>query len=198
MSVFNPCELVKEIHTYLAGRDDSALSPFLADWPAEPFKTRTANLSTLPVVTCLPQLAAGAQAETAALIHSLTASTEHLFWGQTYIAEDFGADFLLNYGWTELIGLRGPIASRNIACGFLLLGPDTLYPRHSHAAEEVYVPLSAPTFWVQGDNEWVSRPSGVPIYHRPWLSHGMRTESTSLLALYLWRGGDLAQKSHIE
>ncbi|MBW2249580.1 MAG: hypothetical protein JRF60_02855 [Deltaproteobacteria bacterium] len=105
---------------------------------------------------------------------------------------------LKKYGWTELIGLRGPIDSKNIACGFLLLGPDIEYPKHSHEADEIYIPLSSETLWMQGDDPWVSRPGGIPIYHRSWLTHGMRTESTPLLAVYLWRGGNLAQKSHID
>ena len=32
--------------------------------------------------------------------------------------------------------------STTIAAGFLLLGPHTHYPRHSHAAEELYIPLA--------------------------------------------------------
>ncbi|MBW2562593.1 MAG: transcriptional regulator, partial [Deltaproteobacteria bacterium] len=68
----------------------------------------------------------------------------------------------------------------------------------SHEADEIYIPLSSETLWMQGDDPWVSRPGGIPIYHRSWLTHGMRTESTPLLAVYLWRGGNLAQKSHID
>jgi len=60
------------------------------------------------------------------------------------------------------------------------------------------VPLSEPTYWIKGESDWLLRPCGVPIYHRSELVHGMRTESTPLLALYLWRGGDLTQKSQIE
>jgi hypothetical protein len=105
---------------------------------------------------------------------------------------------LEKYGWAELIGLRGPVPSTEIACGFLLLGPHIEYPEHSHEAEEVNIPLNAPTFWMRGHDEWVSRPAGVPLYHESWLVHAMRTEATPLLALYLWRRGDLTQKSRID
>jgi len=190
--------LADTVLAFLSDLDQVPLAPFLAHWPSQPYSTRAIAPSSLPVVVCLPMLAAAADKKTAVVIKTLAAEAKHLFWGQTYTQADFGCDFLQNYGWTELIGLRGPIASRVLACGFLLLGPDTHYPRHSHAAEEIYVPLSEPTFWTQGEDDWIARPCGEPIYHRSGLAHGMRTESTPLLALYLWHGGDLVQKSHIE
>lgn len=198
MSVSKTIELVNIIYDYLIGIDEIYLSPFLADWPSKPFNTRTVSQSTLPVLSYLPELVADANAKTERMVKMLEASEEHLSWRQTYSTQDFGAVFLKKYGWTELIGLRGPIDSKDIACGFLLLGPDIEYPMHSHESTEVYVPLSSQALWVQGNDPWVFRPSGVPIYHRSWLTHGIRTESTPLLALYLWRGGDLTQKSHID
>jgi hypothetical protein len=191
-------ELVYVIYDYLIGIDNICLAPFLAGWPSEPFKTRTVPQNTLPVLSYLPEVVAETNVETERIIKMLKISAKHLRWGQTYTAVDFGPTFLEKYGWAELIGLRGPIDSKNIACGFLLLGPDIEYPKHSHEADEVYVPLTSQTLWVQGFDDWVSRPSGVPIYHGSLLTHGMRTESTPLLALYLWRGGNLTQKSNID
>lgn len=139
--------------------------------------------------------AAGKKAE---IIADMLASLAyHLAWGQTYSAEDFGAGFLKKYGWTELIGLRGPIASNRIACGFLLLGPQIEYPLHRHEAKEVYVPLTGQTLWRRSNQDWAYHEPGQPIYHDSWVPHAMRTKAVSLLALYLWRGGDLVQKSHI-
>jgi hypothetical protein len=191
-------KLVNKIYDYLIDLNENGLFPFLSDWPGKPFETRTVLPGTLPVVSFLPELAVHADEKAKTMVTMLENSAEHLFWGQTYSPKDFGATFLKKYGWTELIGLRGPIKSKDIACGFLLLGPEIEYPMHSHEAEEVYIPLSSPALWIQGHGHWVSRPSGVPIYHRSWLTHGIRTESMPLLALYLWRGGDLAQKSHID
>ncbi|MCB9079609.1 MAG: transcriptional regulator [Anaerolineaceae bacterium] len=191
-------DLVEIIYDYLIGLDHHHLGPFLAKWPAKPFKTRMVSQQSLPVLSYLPELVAGAKAETETIVHLLVTLAEDLSWGQTYSLDDFGPAFLAKYGWTELIGLRGPIASDDIACGCLLLGPDIEYPRHSHEAEEVYIPLSGPAWWVRGNGHWASRPIGVPIYHRSWLTHGMRTEAAPLLALYLWHGGHLAQKSHID
>jgi hypothetical protein len=198
MSISEAIELVNVIYDYLNGTDDIHIASFLEDWPSIPFKIRTVSQNTLPVLSFLPELIVEENTKIKKIIEMLEASKTQLRWGQTYSTEDFGAAFLEKYGWTELIGLRGPIASEHIACGFLLLGPGLEYPKHSHEAEEIYIPLISGTLWVQGNDDWISRPGGKPLYHRAWLTHGMRTESTPLLALYLWRGGDLTQKSHID
>ncbi len=118
-----------------------------------------------------------------------------LRWGQTYTEADFGRDFLDRYGWTELVGTRGHFASETIAAGFLLLGPGVVYPDHHHVAEEIYVPLTPATEWRKGDGAFVARAAGEVIHHPSNVSHAMRTGAEPLLALYLWRGGPLAQKS---
>lgn len=194
----NAIELVASVHTYLHGLNDAYMEPFLANWPSEPFKTRAILPNPLPVISCMHAVVQATQAEVAFIVNGFRASMQYLQWGQTYVAEDFSAAFLKKYGWAEMIGKRGPIASDHIACGFLLLAPGTEYPPHRHAAEEVYLPLTGPTFWKMGDDGWTNRPIGVPLYHRSWLTHAMRSEFVTLLALYLWRGGNLVQKSRID
>jgi len=76
-----------------------------------------------------------------------------------------------------------------------MLGPGIEYPRHRHEAEEVYIPLTGQTLWLQEDQDWIFRELGQPIYHAPWVPHAMKTGESPLLALYLWRAGDLKQKS---
>jgi mannose-6-phosphate isomerase-like protein (cupin superfamily) len=92
---------------------------------------------------------------------------------------------------------RGPIASEKVACGFLLLGPGVEYPAHAHEAEELYVPLAGAALWMRGEEDFVSRAVSESIEHPSWMPHAMRTGAKPLLALYLWRGGDLAAKSRI-
>jgi hypothetical protein len=192
-----PLEIVNLVHDYLTQLEDAHLSLFLEKWPVSPLTIRSLSPITLPVLTYFLDLAAAANEQASEIVAPVLASARHLCWRQTYTATDFGADFLRKYGWVELVGRRGYVASDVIACGFLLLGPHTYYPPHSHEAAEIYIPLSAPTFWQQGDGAWHIRPIGEPIYHESWLAHSMRTEAVPLLALYLWRGGDLAQKSRI-
>ena len=190
--------LVTSIRDFLMRLNDAHLNSFLANWPSPNCRMRSVNPRMLPVLSWMPAAVKAAGQQTGFLIDMLASLANNLAWGQTYSAQDSGAGFLKKYGWTEFIGLRGPIACDRMACGFLFLGPQIEYPRHSHEAEEVYVPLTEPTLWQSGIQDWADRAAGLPIYHASGVWHAMRTESVPLLALYLWRGGNLAQKSHIE
>lgn len=117
-----------------------------------------------------------------------------LAWRQSYGAAEFGPDFLERYGWTELIGTSGPIASDAASCGILVLGPETFYPAHAHEAEELYVPLAGTAWWQRGDGAPARLQPGTPIHHPSWLPHSMRTDAEALVALYCWRGGPLGAK----
>jgi hypothetical protein len=171
------------------------VSSFLADWPAVP-QSRRVDPTTLPVLRCLSTLTAATAAVAPELVDTLQRSASTLAWRQTYTAHELGADFLDNYAYTEILGLNGPRFSDRLASGFLLLAADTLYPRHRHAAEEIYLPLVGTAEWQQGDTVWRSHPAGTVIHHRSEEAHAMRTRAEPLLALYLWRG-DLAQKSRL-
>ena len=171
-------------------------APFLKDWPPLA-ATRAATPRRLPVCQWLPGLASSATPATEGLASQVVAGAPMLEWRQTYSADDFGAAFLERYGWTELIGLRGPIASERIACGFLMLGPRIDYPAHAHEAEELYLPLAGTALWRRGESDFVPRRPGAPIVHRSWEPHAVRTRGEPLLALYVWRGGELAAKSKI-
>ena len=122
-----------------------------------------------------------------------------LHWAQSYPASAVGAQFLENYGYTEIAGLRGPIPSEHVAIGFLILGPATLYPLHRHEAEEIYVPVSGTAAW-QARRWNVARhaPPGSVIVHERDEPHAMRTSSEPMLALYLWRSARLDQKSRLD
>jgi hypothetical protein len=187
----NITAFVIAIRNFLKDLSDAHLNSFLANWPAPNCKTRSVFPRSLPVLSWMPAAVKAAGKQTKFMVNMLASLANHLSWGQTYTERDFGADFLEKYGWTEFIGLRGPIASDRMACGFLFLGPQIEYPRHSHEAEEVYVPLTGPTLWQCGDQDWAYRAPGRPIYHASWVAHAMQTESVPLLALYLWHGGNL-------
>lgn len=118
-------------------------------------------------------------------------------WGQTYGAGDFGTEFLRNYGWLEVFGSRGHFVHEEIAGGLLLLGPRTSYPDHRHTAEEIYIPLTGGSEWRMAEEPFRMRAAGEIIHHASNVSHAMRTGAQPLLALYLWRGGPLDQKSEI-
>lgn len=173
-----------------------AAAPFLQAWPTS-LVSRSVAASRLPVLDWLAAMPALAVPRTSALVQAIVDHADTTAWRQTYAASDFGAAFLDRYGWSEWIGLRGPLANTEIACGVLMLGPEVDYPAHAHEAEELYLPLAGTALWQRDDDAFTSRPPGTAIHHPAWMPHAMRTEADPLLALYLWRGGDLAAKSRI-
>jgi len=186
--------LSRDVRRQLAPRPRAAR--FLADFP-DLEVSRTTHPRPLPVCGWLAELEPRAAPETRTLVQEFVAAADILDWRQTYTAEDFGPEFLRRYGWTELIGLRGPIPSEKVACGFLMLGPEIEYPAHSHEAEELYLPLAGEALWMRGDEDFTPRIPGAEIEHPAWLPHATRTLGQPMLALYAWRGGDLAAKSRI-
>ena len=189
--------LADEMLSLVESHASAIVAPFLAEWPDIDQPTRPEPTS-LPVVRWLPHLAEPADPRALSLVRLIVEHGDVLAWRQTYGAVDFGPDFLLRYGWTEIIGQRGVFSSDRIAAGFLLLGPELEYPFHSHDAEEIYIPLSGRTSWAAGDSGWQTRKPGDLIHHPSRVPHAMRTSAMPLLALYVWRAGNLTQKSIIE
>jgi hypothetical protein len=184
-----------------------ALPPFRSEWPpaaaptARPATGGAASLpvraSALPVLEWLAHIATRPHEFAATLVAALCHAAASLEWRQTYSLAEVGADFLRNYGYTEFIGASAERKSALLSSGFLLLGPHTLYPRHHHAAEEIYVSLSGTAGWLQGDAVWRQRAPGAVIHHAGGEPHAMRTADEPLLALYVWRGADLHQKARL-
>jgi len=188
---------VRAARELLRATGDPTAAELASAWPASTSPTRRLSSQALPVLAWIDAIESAAIPATRALVGELVAIARSLHWGQTYGPQDFGAAFLERYGWTELIGLRGPVASTRIAAGFLLLGPEIEYPPHSHDAEELYVPLAGSAQWQRDGGDWTAQPTGVPIFHPSQVAHAMRTQDDPLLALYVWRAGDLLQKSRI-
>jgi hypothetical protein len=56
--------------------------------------------------------------------------------------------------------------------------------------------LGGAAAWIRADEPFTSQPTGTVIHHPSWMLP-MRTNSKSLMAWYVWRGGDLTAKSKI-
>lgn len=198
-------DLDEELHTHLydrfldafAATGQAIAQAFLADVPREPAARELSPL-TLPCVSLLSRVAdcghGGAYGD---LLDLLAMSAPNLRWSQTYTAADFGEAFMRGYGWVELVGTRGHFESEVVAGGVLMLAPGITYPDHHHLAEELYLPLTGGTAWRKGDGPFMPRATGELIHHPSDVSHAMRTGDEALVALYLWRGGPLAQRSTI-
>lgn len=190
-------DLLQAFEGYVTSRSDPLLRRFMDgfDWRMD---ERLLAAHRLPVLNHLNILhKPSADAGEGDLFSTLSSTASALHWGQTYSIADFGMDFLQRYGWVELFGTRGHFVSDDMAGGFLLLGPDVHYPDHHHLAEEIYIPLTDGSLWSKDRQHFLPRWSGEIIHHPSDIRHAMRTESTPLVALYLWRGGPLAQKSII-
>lgn len=188
-------ELVAEVRALFESLDSTPVNSFLRLWPEAVVAKRATMPSALPVLHWLPEVGGPDNGAIGRVVRHLQSVNAMLDWRQTYNMADFGAHFLERYGWTELIGARGPVAHDKLACGFLLLGPDIEYPGHKHEAEEIYVVLSGTALWRCAEQCWSERRPGTVIHHASNVPHAMRTRDEPLLALYLWKGGDLTQKS---
>lgn len=192
----NSKELLGHLRTCLETFEDALVRDAVArigwDMPPRPLEPHH-----LPCLRYLDRAAELAPPNARPLARFLAAHCDELCWGQTYSADDFGAEFLTGYGWLEIFGTRGPFVNDEVAAGLLILGPDIVYPDHHHVAEEIYIPLTGGTEWRMGEGGFRPRKAGEVIHHASNVNHAMRTGREPLLALYIWRDGPLAQKSDI-
>jgi hypothetical protein len=190
-------DLIQPTRTLLDALRAPVLAPFLAEWPDTTQRRVAPAPASLPVLGWLDQAVATAPAFCKELVRAIASAAPAMTWKQTYTAAQMGAAFLQNYGWCEIIGTSGAVPSERLACGFLLLGPHTLYPRHHHEAEEIYVPLVGTAVWEKGDEGWREQQPGTVIHHPSHVLHAKRTSDEALLALYLWRSDNLRQTAQL-
>ena len=189
-------ELLDRFHGYLRGVDNMLVRDAVAR-SAWNMPARALEPHPLPCLGRLDRIVELTPPDAQPLVRLLAERRSDLHWGQTYNAGDFGEAFLQKYGWLEVFGLRGHFVNDEVAAGLLILGPGITYPDHHHIAEEIYIPLTGGTEWRMGEGGFRFRQAGEVIHHASNVSHAMRTGSEPLLALYIWRGGPLAQKSTI-
>ncbi|MGY8907089.1 MAG: dimethylsulfonioproprionate lyase family protein [Pseudomonadales bacterium] len=152
---------------------------------------------SLPVLSYLPQMAKQAPKENQPLINCLIQNESKLHFNQTYSAEDFGENFLKQYGWIKFLGPDAYWHSDILSSGLVLFGDYVTYPEHWHVAEELYFPLSGTALWYHEEKGWATIAGCPLIHHASNIKHSMRTFGEPMLALYIWRGGNLVQKSNI-
>jgi mannose-6-phosphate isomerase-like protein (cupin superfamily) len=181
---------------FVAAHAPSFLTGTTVPW-SDPLQRRTVEPASLPVVRHLAGCLAAAPPAMRPLVGALQAAAPALNWRQTYNAQQMSPQFLEAYGWTELAGLAGAVPSRTCAVGFLILGPGIEYPSHHHEALELYVTLAGRATWWQARSGWQEIEPGATVRHAPWEPHAMRTHSEPLLALYLWRSGNLDQHAEL-
>ena len=88
----------------------------------------------------------------------------------------------------EIIGPTGQIKHETVRAGLLFQASNITYPRHSHAAEEIYFPLTGPVDWQIENTYWCQKEAGNFIHHLPYQPHAIRTGKTPLLTIWGWSG----------
>jgi quercetin dioxygenase-like cupin family protein len=190
-------DLMAQARVLLMDLHARELAPFLEQWPSRS-ERRDVPPSSVPVLRWLPDIQQSAAAIGRPLVDALAAAAPTLAWRRSYSPAAVGVRFYENYGWTEFAGLTGPIPSKHLACGVLLLGPHVTYPPHRHEADEIYVPLAGTAAWRHGNDPWRERVPGSVIHHARHEPHAMQTGQEPLLALYLWRSANLDQGSRLD
>jgi mannose-6-phosphate isomerase-like protein (cupin superfamily) len=98
------------------------------------------------------------------------------------------ASFAGRSAYVEIVGPEGLAHREDLRFGLYVQTPDSLYPPHNHAAEELYYVLSGTARWQKADREFRAMAPGTLIRHASWERHAMRTDSEPLLAMWSWTG----------
>ncbi|MEM9331707.1 MAG: dimethylsulfonioproprionate lyase family protein [Pseudomonadota bacterium] len=180
---------------YVSGRQEPVLKEWLEgfDWDLPEAVLAPVQFHATRHLPACQDFAGSAETN---LVQTLIESAENVHWIQMWEPEDFGQYFVDNYVHMQLIGPEGHFKSQQIAGGLVMYGPHTHYPNHWHDAEEIYIPLTGNGLWSKDNEDYVLRDSGEFIFHESNMPHAMKCEESPMLALWMWRGGDLWQKAN--
>ena len=184
---------------YVAGHSDSKLDPFreaVAEWGEAWTGVAPAHLAASDLLADALPLARSSTAERE-LMSLYVKERASRYWEQSYTAADkaVGADMLAGYGYTEIVGKCGPFLSERIRAGVGIFAAGVDYPAHRHRAEEIYVVLAGSGMFRLGGNPPEKHAAGAVVHVTSQLVHGITMGAEPLVILYLWRGGDLREKS---
>ena len=89
---------------------------------------------------------------------------------------------------SELVGPNGLFENSKIRIGLLIQREQLAYPKHWHAAEELYLVLNGHAYWSIDDDPAVLYPPDSFVHHRSRQPHSMTTGAEPLLAMWGWTG----------
>ncbi len=149
--------------------------------------TRLPSCEPPPIVRMLDQILATGNPDPHPLIEEVARIRETLAWygaRPERIPEAIGARLF----FVELLGPDGMLFCDRCRLGLLLLMPESHYPAHAHAADELYLVLSGTAQWQCGDTAPKLLPPGSFVHHPSEQPHAMRTGGEALLAVWAWTG----------
>lgn len=88
----------------------------------------------------------------------------------------------------ELIGPTGMFAHPHLRIGLLIQREGFHYPRHQHAAEELYFILKGTADWAVDEHPHAPRLPDEFVHHASLQPHGMITRGEPMLAMWGWTG----------
>jgi len=190
-------ELLDAVRNFALDHPHPEIEKFKASMRAWGDTWHSVTPAYLPAADFLGAASASAHPQTQALLAGFERHKNRLRWEQSYKKEEgLVPDAMLDgYGFAEIIGRQGPFVSEHIRAGIAIWGPDIVYPRHRHEAEEVYIVLAGSAEFTVGATGESRHGVGDVIYVESNTPHGFRTTGQSLGVYYLWQAGDLRQQS---
>jgi len=121
------------------------------------------------------------------LANALTALEPQLAWTvRTAGGPHASAGFAEAHANAYVLGRPGCEPRDDVMVGISLMAPQTRYPDHDHAPEEIYLVLTAGEFQ-HGASGWFAPGVGGTLYNRPGIRHAMRSHDAPFLALWCLR-----------
>lgn len=189
--------LLEATLAYVADHPDSKMDGFrepLANWGTD---WRDVAPTHLPASDILARCLDRTIAETRDLTNHFVRERGSRHWEQSYTSTDaaVGQDMRSGYGFAEIIGKRGPFVSNRIRAGIVVFAGGIDYPPHRHKAEEIYMILAGRADFQLGLDAPIRHEAGDLIHVPSCLVHGLRMTDDPLVVFYLWKDGDLREKS---
>ena len=124
-----------------------------------------------------------------AVARALRPVLDDVSWEETYREEEIGRDWIMRSGYFDIASpARGLVRSNDVASGFMIMGPELVYPEHFHPAEELYFVLSGQAEWRYDDGPWQNHGAGDLLFTPSMAVHTIRTTRVSLFLMYAWIG----------
>lgn len=103
-----------------------------------------------------------------------------------YPEELFAPGYFDNWAFAQVIGPDGLFSADDLMMGMFAMGPNIFYPKHNHAAPELYYQLTGTHKWQVGDGPWVTRGSPVMMWHAAYEVHATETLDEPFLSIWMW------------
>ena len=122
------------------------------------------------------------------LAAAIEAIREHLSWGAraAYPEELFAPGYFDDWAFTQVVGPGGLFSAGDFMMGMFAMGPGIFYPKHNHAAPELYYQLTGTHKWQVSDGPWVTRSAPAMIWHEAYEIHATEVLDEPFLSVWMW------------